>query len=182
MTALIVGLPTLPSGIVLPPIGSASALLGDLAPAVPVAPVAVRIEALGVDAAAVAVGVVEGTGELAVPADASVVAWYRYGSAPGQRGSAVLAGHVDWSGRRGVFFSLSRLQPGDGIAVVDAEGRETRFAVTELEQHARERLPVDELFRRGGEPVLTLITCGGTFDASHRSYRDNIVVRARPLP
>lgn len=33
----------------------------------------------------------------------------------------------------------------------------------------------------GGSPRLTLITCGGPFDAEARHYRDNIVVTAVPV-
>jgi hypothetical protein len=29
---------------------------------------------------------------------------------------------------------------------------------------------------------LTLITCGGPFDARTRHYRDNVVVTAEPVP
>jgi hypothetical protein len=53
--------------------------------------------------------------------------------------------------------------------------------VTERFQVGKAELPVEELFRTGGDPVLTLITCGGAFDPDERRYRDNIVVRAAPL-
>ncbi len=39
-------------------------------------------------------------------------------------------------------------------------------------------LPVDDLYRRDGEPRLLLITCGGDFDAEAGSYRSNVVVEA----
>jgi hypothetical protein len=37
------------------------------------------------------------------------------------------------------------------------------------------------VFDRGGNRRLTLITCGGTFDTSTRTYSDNIVVTARSV-
>jgi hypothetical protein len=37
-----------------------------------------------------------------------------------------------------------------------------------------------QLFSGTGAPRLTLITCGGSFDAARRSYRENVVVTAVP--
>ena len=39
--------------------------------------------------------------------------------------------------------------------------------------------PTEAVFGPSPEPLLRLITCGGTFDRSRRSYRDNVVVTAR---
>ena len=41
-------------------------------------------------------------------------------------------------------------------------------------------LDVAEVFDRGGDPLLRIITCGGTFRRSQRSYQDNVVVTALP--
>ena len=48
-------------------------------------------------------------------------------------------------------------------------------------QLAKEQVPMEQLFRTGGDPVLTLVTCGGAFDRSERSYADNIIVWATPV-
>lgn len=142
-------------------------------------PVRVRVPALGIDARVAALGVAD-DGEMEVPKDARTVAWYEYGPSPGQNGSAVLAAHVDYNGVRGIFFDLARLAAGDEV-VVELEGGRTRtFTVEEQASVAKEVLPIDELFRREGAPALTLITCGGEFDAAARSYRSNVVVRAMP--
>lgn len=142
-------------------------------------PVRLRIPALGIDASVAAFGV-KGDGQMAVPDDADTVAWYEYGPSPGEDGSAVLAGHVDYDGRRGVFFTLSRLDAGDEVVVEFAAGGPRTFIVRERASIGKRALPIDELFRRRGRPVLTLITCGGEFDAAARSYRSNVIVRAEP--
>lgn len=142
-------------------------------------PTRVRIPALGIDAPVTALGVAA-SGEMDVPRDAQTVAWYEYGPSPGQEGSAVLAAHVDYDGVRGAFFDLAQLDAGDQVTVELADGRAWTFAVEERASVAKEVLPIDELFRRDGPPVLTLITCGGEFDAATRSYRSNVVVRAVP--
>jgi hypothetical protein len=46
--------------------------------------------------------------------------------------------------------------------------------------YPKSSLPVGELFRRGGPPVLTIVTCGGHFDPRARSYADNVTVVAVP--
>ncbi len=42
-------------------------------------------------------------------------------------------------------------------------------------------LPLEELFRRDGREVLTLITCGGPYLADAGGYQDNVVVSAVPV-
>lgn len=145
----------------------------------PLQPGRVRIPAIGVDARVVPVGL-EPNGEMEVP-PADQVGWYELGTRPGSpQGSAVLAAHVDYGGRRGAFFSLRDLPEGAEIEVSDPDGRVLRYVVDTRLQVDKRQLPVQELFRSTGPPTLTLITCGGAFDRSIRHYRDNIVIRARP--
>jgi sortase (surface protein transpeptidase) len=156
-----------------------SARLEDVEPTEKPHPTRLRIDALGIDAPVIALGVAA-NGEMDVPTDADTVAWYEYGPAPGQRGSAVLAAHVDYNGERGVFFTLDDLEAGESITVEFADGPPRTFTVTDGASIAKTALPVERLFRRDGRTTLTLITCGGEFDAATRSYRENVVVRARP--
>lgn len=156
-----------------------SARLEDVRPVEKPHPTRVRIDALGIDAPVVALGVAA-SGEMDVPTDAGTVAWYEYGPSPGQRGSAVLAAHVDYNGARGVFFDLDALETGATVTVEFADARPRTFTVVDGDSTPKEALPIDRLFRRDGRPTLTLITCGGDFDAATRSYRSNVVVRAVP--
>ena len=143
------------------------------------APVVLRIPSLGVDAPVAGVGATGG--QLEVIDDVVTVGWYRHGPAPGDPGSAVLAAHVDhWRDGPGVFFRLADLDPGARIEVTLDDGTARRFVVADRRRHPRDRLPTDALFARAGDPVLTLITCGGRFDTATRSYEDNVVVRAVP--
>jgi sortase (surface protein transpeptidase) len=145
----------------------------------PLTPGRLRIPALGVDAPVVPVGL-NPDGSMEIPG-ATEVGWYELGVTPGSpTGSAVLAAHVDYAGERGVFFDLRSLPEGAEVFVQAPDGRELRFVVDQRFQVDKDELPGEELFRAGGEPTLTLITCGGAFDRSVRSYRDNIVVRAAP--
>jgi hypothetical protein len=157
------------------PVTSGLVLEGSEAPA----PVRLRIPALGVDAPIDGVGV-DGSA-MDIPASADLVAWYEYGPRPGEPGSSVLAAHVDWGGRRGAFFDLRDIPPGALVEVEFADGGVRRFEVVRLTSYDKDDLPVDDIFRRDGEPIVTLITCGGAFNPSLRSYEDNVVAYAREI-
>ena len=66
------------------------------------------------------------------------------------------------------------------MTFVDADDRVRRYAVTDVEKVAKAEVPLDQVFRRDGDPALVVITCGGSFDRG-RGYSDNVVVTARPL-
>lgn len=177
-----------PSGAVPP---SAPALdlppvpIRDAAPTVaaPVpAPVRVSLPAQGVTAPLDAVGV-SPDGQMELPEDVDRVGWYRFGPVPGDDGSAVLAGHVDDREQGlGALAPLRTTEVGDVVVVTGATGAETRWQVVSRELITKQVLPLDSIFNREGPPRLVLITCGGPFIPELRSYRDNVVVVAEPLP
>lgn len=142
-------------------------------------PVTVRVGAIGLEAGIQSVGV-DDDNLFDVP-EAQTVGWYKYGSAPLENGSTVLAAHVDYGGRQGAFFNLATLAPGDELEVELADGTVIAYEVTDTTLYDKTALPADDLFRKDGPPVLRLITCGGTFDQTERSYRGNVVVTAVPL-
>lgn len=135
--------------------------------------VAAPIEPYGVDRA---------TGEMDVPENVRDVAWYKFGPRPGDAGSAVLAAHVDLASQGpGVFFRLDELNPGDVVAVAYEDGSSQTFRVEAKVRYDKTQIPLDVIFATDGPPVLTLITCGGGFNPSIRSYDSNIVVYAYPI-
>jgi hypothetical protein len=143
--------------------------------------VGVRIEAAGVDAAVVPVGVEPGSGALAVPDDVDVAGWYRFGPAPGDPGSAVITAHVDSASQGpGAFLPLRDVGLGSAVTVTFDDGSARRFDIVGRRSYDKDALPLAELFTRDGDPVLTLVTCGGPFDATTRSYEENVVVFAVP--
>jgi sortase (surface protein transpeptidase) len=93
----------------------------------------------------------------------------------------VLAAHVDYDGRRGAFFRLRELEPGATVSVAYDDGSTRTFTVSTRRSYDKDALPTDELFTREGPAILTLVTCGGPFDAAARSYLENVVVQAVPV-
>ena len=139
-----------------------------------------RVPSFDVDAGIVPVGV-DPDGAMEIPADVDEVGWYRFGSAPGDPGTAVLAGHVDSRTQgRGAFFDLRRLDVGDLVVIETGESLST-WEVVARRQYGKDVIPLDEVFTRGGPPRLAQITCGGDFDGGAGRYLDNIVVYAVPM-
>ncbi|MEU4568337.1 class F sortase [Micromonospora sp. NPDC023956] len=147
-----------------------------------VPPARLRIPAIDLTATVEEVGVDARTGEFDVPPSVDRIGWYRYG--PGleaERGSVVVAGHVDSATQgRGAFYRLRELDRGDTLTVTGRDGRDREYRVVAREKYDKTRIPLDRYFARDGAARLTLITCGGPFDAAARRYRDNIVVTAVP--
>jgi hypothetical protein len=140
----------------------------------------IRVGAIGVDAPVVPVGIADTGGAMEVPEDITTVGWYRYGPRPDQPGSSVLVGHVDSSARgAGVFFRLRQVPIGSVVRIDFADGSSARFRVAARRAYPKTQLPA-RVFARSGDPVLTLITCGGAFDPSTGHYVDNVVVYAVP--
>ena len=123
---------------------------------------------------------VDDKGAMAVPDRLTEIGWYAYGPRPGSaHGSAVLAGHVD-SREYGVgpLFRLEQLRRGDEIIIKTTTGTK-RFRVITLRQIDKKDLDQRDVFNREGEPLLRILTCGGSFRRSG-GYQANVVVTARP--
>ena len=144
-------------------------------------PVGLQIPILGVDAPVNASGV-EANGDMEVPANVTDVGWYKFGPAPGDPGSAVLAAHVDLASQGpGVFFDLRTIEPGDVIHVVFDDGGTEAYRAEARNIYDKTELPTEAIFSREGPSVLTLITCGGGFNPSIGRYDSNVVVYAVPF-
>ncbi|MGW4287606.1 class F sortase [Streptomyces sp. NPDC004673] len=118
-------------------------------------------------------------GVLGTPRDPDKAGWYERGVAPGARGPAVIAGHVTWNGREGVFFDLARLRPGRRIDVTRADGTTAAFIVTRTAQYPKDHFPSLEVYGNTDHAELRLITCGGDYTDADHHYSDNVVVYAR---
>ncbi len=140
------------------------------------APTQLRIPVIGVDAGLVELRL-DGAGALEPPADYAVPGWYADGTAPGDMGPAVIAGHVDSRTGPAVFYKLRDLLPGDVVQVLRGE-HWIDFEVTATGRYPKDHFPTAEVYGPTPDAQLRLITCGGFFDRARDSYRDNVVVYA----
>ncbi|PYC84434.1 class F sortase [Streptomyces tateyamensis] len=141
-------------------------------------PVRLRIPAIGVDAPVTGVGL-DRDGHLATPVetDRNLAGWYRAGITPGQRGTALLAGHVDTAGGPAVFYGLGSLHRGDRIDVERADRSTAWFVVDAVAVYDRAAFPDRKVYGQAPDPQLRLITCGGQYTKG-KGYQGNLVVFA----
>lgn len=116
-------------------------------------------------------------GAIEVP-DLGSAGWYEGGPRPGERGRAVVIGHLDARRGPGLFARVPRLPPGTLITVTDRRGEVHRFRVIGGAQVRKNRFPARYLFGGSDAPVLILVTCGGPY-RQRGGYRDNILLYAR---
>jgi sortase (surface protein transpeptidase) len=118
---------------------------------------------------------------LEVPRDATTVGHYAGGAAPGERGPAVYASHVNYRGVEGGFARLAEVEAGDQVLVERQDGVTVVYAVDRVDMVPKDAFPTAQVYGPTSGPELRLITCGGEFDADVRSYEDNVVVYARAV-
>ena len=137
----------------------------------------IEIPAIGVDAPVVALGL-EPDGTLATPTRWGDTGWYKPGPEPGERGAAVIAGHVDSTSGPAVFFRLRDVRPGDRIAIRRRDGSVVRFRVQRVERWPKSDFPTRRVYGPSRGAALRLVTCAGNFDRSTGHYVDNTIVYA----
>lgn len=141
-----------------------------------ITPASLSIPKLGVNADVESVGM-NARGEMDTPKNVNNVAWYSLGYKPGDKGSAVFAGHLDTaSGAPSVFYNISQLKTGDTITVSDSSGKQYTYKVTETRQYPYNKFPLQEVFGSADKARLNLITCGGAWDENSQNYSQRTVV------
>lgn len=140
-------------------------------------PLRLQIPAIGVDSELMDLGLLP-DGTMEVPPGAFPAGWFTGAPTPGELGPAVLAGHVDWVTGPGVFADLASLAPGDHVLVSRADGTVADFAVTAVEEYAKDEFPTQLVYGDIDHAGLRLITCGGEWDRAAQHYDANAVVYA----
>lgn len=142
-----------------------------------VVPVRVRIPAIEVDSPLEDLGTVDGV--LLPPVVPETAGWYTEGTVPGERGPAIIAGHVDSGVAGAVFRDLDELASGDAVEVEMSDGTVLTFRVdrTQVVPQAQAQFPTSQVYGPVPDAQLRLITCH-TFDPDRARYVDNFVVFA----
>ncbi|MFB5663312.1 class F sortase [Alteribacillus sp. HJP-4] len=140
-------------------------------------PAAVEIPAINVEAPIVAMGLRE-DGAMEVPDNGEETAWFEPGKAPGERGNAVIAGHVDDKQGPAVFFDLEHVDPGDEVIITDKNNTRQLFTITNKESFPYQEAPLEDIFGYSGKKQIKLITCTGEFDRDAGTHEDRLVITA----
>ncbi len=106
------------------------------------------------------------------------VFWYAPGSAPGQAGNAVIAGHVDRvGGDPAVFWSLKDLRAGNDVYITTNQGQKLHFVVDRTVSYpatAASDEVLNAVFGPSTAHHLNLITCSGVWTG--HGYDQRLVV------
>lgn len=139
-------------------------------------PMRLKIPGINVDAAVEYVGLTS-DGTMNIPKNPDDVAWFKLGPRPGEKGSAVIAGHYGWGdGKASVFDNLYKLRKGDKLYVEDDKGAIIPFVVRESRRYNPGADASNVFDSNDGKSHLNLITCEGVWDKISQSYSERLVV------
>lgn len=141
-------------------------------------PTRLRIPSISVDAQVEQVGL-DAQRRVDVPSNYANVAWFKLGAKPGERGNAIIDGHVDSPTAAAVFYNLKKLKVGDRIVVVGEKDQQKVFEVFETAAYPYNQAPLERIFGPSEAAQLILITCTGTFDRTTANYDQRFVVYTR---
>ncbi|MDX3517474.1 class F sortase [Streptomyces scabiei] len=147
-------------------------------PLPPSPPDRIRIPSLRVDAPLTGLGLTS-AGSLDVPPAAreNLAGWYEAGTSPGERGTSIVAGHVDNADGPAVFFRLGALKRGATVEVDRRDGGTAVFTVDAVEVYDARDFPDAKVYGAATRPELRVITCGGGYSRA-TGYQGNVVVFA----
>ncbi|GAA2644632.1 MULTISPECIES: class F sortase [Nonomuraea] len=171
--------PLAPAVLSAPPPAPAGAVVAPIKPTAKKAkPTRIRIPKIQVNAPIGGV-TVDSKGELQAPPTSkpNLTGWYRFSPVPGEKGPAIINGHVTTKSGAAVFRRLKELAKGDFIYVYRSDGKVTRFTVSGIEQVKKSAFPTKRVYGNVTNSQLRLITCGGMVGANGH-YDDNVIVYA----
>ncbi|WP_329566710.1 class F sortase [Streptomyces sp. NBC_01361] len=139
----------------------------------------VQIPAIQVDAPVMPVGVAQdGWVDAPPPEDPNLAGWFTGGVTPGEKGTAVIVGHVDNQQGPAVFYGLGSLKKGNHVQVMRKDRKTAVFEIYGIEVFGKANFPGKRVYGSTGVPELRVITCGGGF-SKQNGYDGNVVVFAR---
>jgi LPXTG-site transpeptidase (sortase) family protein len=140
-------------------------------------PKQLRIPSIQVNAKIQYIGVAV-NGNMATPSNFTDVGWFQNGVVPGNKGSAVIDGHVDnglaWPA---VFANLGNLNIGDDVFIDTIGGSTLHFKVVNTKDYFA-NAGTTEIFSQNDGNYLKLITCAGVWSILHRTHDQRLVVTA----
>lgn len=117
-------------------------------------------------------------GVMDIESNSRNAAWYMLGPRPGDKGSAVIAGHYGWgeNNEPAIFNDINKLVKGDELSVIDQKGQSVIFVVREVRKYLPESDATFVFKANDNRAHLNLITCNGVWVDDKQSYSDRLVV------
>jgi sortase (surface protein transpeptidase) len=152
---------------------------GSPAPLAASAPTRVTVPSISAESSLVPTGLQE-NGSLEVPpvSEPMQASWFDQSPTPGEVGPSIVLGHVNGGGQPGIFVNLKDVVAGAQVFIDRADGQRAVFEVSRVDTIPKDSFPTDAVYNDTANPQLRLITCGGDYDRSARSYLSNVIVYA----
>lgn len=130
-----------------------------------------HFEAVGLDA----------SGNMKTPQDVMGVSWLDLGVIPGQKGTAVIAGHYDKKDLSpAVFYKLNEIKVGDTFDIEYQDGSKRIFEVYDVADEPVSPELAEKVFdAQTDETHVNLITCSGIWNKDQKMYTQRYVVYAK---
>jgi len=143
-------------------------------------PVRLIIPKLSIDAGFQYTGL-KPDGTMEVPNNIYDAGWFTGSVRPGEKGVAIITGHVAQIRggivtKPGVFSNLGELSAGDMLHVLNGKGESVAFTVREIRSYDPAADATAVFTSTDGGAHLNLITCEGSWNAAQLSYSQRLVV------
>lgn len=115
--------------------------------------------------------------QIAVPSNVFMAGWYVKSARPGEKGLSIIDGHINGQVKDGIFAKLSQLKAGDEFELEMGNGKVLHYKIKDV-QTVKLSEALSYLFSQQPniERQLNLITCGGDYDPSAKTYEQRIIV------
>lgn len=124
-------------------------------------PSRLSIPSIKVDSALTKLGVDSTTKTVRMPTKAGSAGWFDQSATPGQQGTSILVGYIEYEDEKGVFSRLSQLKSGNELTVRRQDGKTAVYRVDSITSYPKGKLPTQKVFATSTDPVLRVITVGG---------------------
>lgn len=143
----------------------------------PTLPRRIIISKIGVNARVKPLGT-KSSNELKAPNNIFDAGWYQGSAKPGGNGAMLIDGHVHGPTKKGVFYNLPKLVPGDIISVERGDGTIFKYGVVKTQKFDKNSVDMASAITpvEPGVPGLNLITCTGSLDSASSTYNERILV------
>ncbi len=139
-------------------------------------PKTIRINKIGVEAYIQKSGIDQNQ-KVAVPTNVHLASWFKDSQKPGQKGLAIISGHVSGSSADGIFKHLDSLQKNDEFEIQLGNGEIKRYEIFSVKK-VKESESAQLVFSQ--HPKITnqvnLVTCGGNYDHAVNQYEDRLII------
>lgn len=137
-------------------------------------PTSLEISSVKISAPIVSVGLTA-QGLMESPEGPVNTGWYSLGVSPGEKGSAIIAGHRGFRTGPAVFDNLHLVNTGDEVRIKNAEGQDMIFVVKEKKTYGATEI-VPEVWNKTDGKYLNLITCSGQWNRLTGTSDERLVV------